>query len=185
MVNEPWAVCKVSGMAPDVPGQFGVKGHDLRAGHHGVLGVAAVKGAAHAAHQGRDLLSRPQHAVRIGVDDADRLAPLGLRLAPDKTRVVHVDEGGFDFLGHHIRRLRKRGTSKYYVYTKPSKKAVQTVRDKVSAKTHRSTRNQDPAELILSLNRMLRGWANYFRHGVSKAIFNAIDAFTWGAVDAL
>ncbi|MET8992296.1 group II intron maturase-specific domain-containing protein [Nonomuraea wenchangensis] len=27
---------------------------------------------------------------------------------------------------------------------------------------------------------MLRGWANYFRHGVSKAVFGAIDAFTWG-----
>ena len=27
------------------------------------------------------------------------LAPLGLRLAREKTRVVHIDEG-FDFLGH-------------------------------------------------------------------------------------
>jgi RNA-directed DNA polymerase len=38
------------------------------------------------------------------------LAPLGLRLAPEKTRVVHIDEG-FTFLGFDIRRLRKRGTS--------------------------------------------------------------------------
>ncbi|WP_326822879.1 hypothetical protein [Streptosporangium sp. NBC_01756] len=37
------------------------------------------------------------------------LAPLGLRLSPEKTRVVHIDEG-FDFLGFHIRRMRKRGT---------------------------------------------------------------------------
>jgi RNA-directed DNA polymerase len=50
------------------------------------------------------------------------LAPMGLRLAPEKTQVVHVDEG-FTFLGFGIRRMRKRGTSKYYVYTKPSKKA--------------------------------------------------------------
>lgn len=61
----------------------------------------------------------------------------------------------------------------------PSKKAAQAIKDKVKAKTHRSTRNQDLAELILSLNRMLRGWATYFRHGVSKAIFNMIDSFTW------
>ncbi len=93
-------------------------------------------------------------------------------------RVVHIDEG-FDFLGHHIRRQRKRGTSKFFVYTKPSKKAVQAIKDKVSAKTHRSTRDQDLAELILSVNRMLRGWATYFRHGVSKAIFGLIDAHTW------
>jgi RNA-directed DNA polymerase len=49
----------------------------------------------------------------------------------------------------------------------------------VSAKTYRSTRHQDLDELILSLNRSLAGWANYFRHGVSKAVFNAIDHYTW------
>jgi RNA-directed DNA polymerase len=30
-----------------------------------------------------------------------------------------------------------------------------------------------------SVGRVLRGWANYFRHGVSKAIFNALDSYTW------
>ncbi|MFI7705368.1 group II intron maturase-specific domain-containing protein [Nonomuraea sp. NPDC049480] len=105
-------------------------------------------------------------------------APLGLRPAPEKTRVLRIDEG-YDFLGHHLRRQRKRGTNKHYVYTKPSTKAVQAIKDKVSAKTHRSTRNQDLAELILGFHRMLRGWANYFRHGASKAIFGAIDSHTW------
>lgn len=40
------------------------------------------------------------------------LAPLGLRLSPTKTRVCHLDEG-FDFLGFHIQRRRKKGTSKF------------------------------------------------------------------------
>ena len=84
------------------------------------------------------------------------------------------------FLGFHIRRMWKRGTSKYYVYTTPSKKAVQAIKDKVKAKTYRSTRHQDLGELILSLNRSLVGWANYFRHGVSKAVFSAIDYHAWG-----
>ena len=106
------------------------------------------------------------------------LAPLGLRLAPEKTRVVHIDEG-FTFLGFDIRRLRKRGTSKYYVYTTPSRKAIQAIKDKVSAKTYRSTRHQDLDELIRSLNRSLAGWANYFRHGVSKAVFSAVDSHAW------
>jgi RNA-directed DNA polymerase len=106
------------------------------------------------------------------------LAPLGLRLAPEKTRTVHIDEG-FDFLGFHIRRMRKRGTSKYYVYTVPSRKAIQAIKDKVSAKTYRSTRHTDLGELIRSLNRSLAGWATYFRHGVSKATFSAVDDHTW------
>ena len=107
------------------------------------------------------------------------LAPLGLRLAPEKTRVVHIDEG-FDFLGHHIRRMRKRGTDKHYVYTKPSRKAIQAIKDKVKAKTYRSTRRQGLDELITSLNQSLAGWANYFRYGISKATFSAVDHFTWG-----
>ncbi|MCA1671943.1 MAG: hypothetical protein LC799_06970 [Actinobacteria bacterium] len=78
-----------------------------------------------------------------------------------------------------MRRQRKRGTQKYYVYTTPSRKAVQKVKDKVKAKTYRSTRNQDLDKLILGLNRSLRGWANYFRHGVSKAVFSAVDQHTW------
>jgi hypothetical protein len=41
--------------------------------------------------------------------------------------------------------MRKRGTSRHYVYTKPSKKAIQAVKDKVTAKTYRSTLYQEPA----------------------------------------
>ena len=96
------------------------------------------------------------------------LATLGLRLSLEETRVIHIDEG-FDFLGYYIRRQRKRGTSKYYVYTKPARKAIQAIKDKVSVKTYRSTRNQDLDKLLKSMNQMLAGWARYFRHGVSKA----------------
>ena len=119
------------------------------------------------------------HAEALREEVTAVLAPLGLRLAPEKTRVVHIDEG-FTFLGFDIRRMRKQGTSKHYVYTKPSKKAIASIKDKVKAKTYRSTRHQDLDELILSLNRSLAGWANYFRHGVSKDVFNAVDYFAWG-----
>jgi RNA-directed DNA polymerase len=119
------------------------------------------------------------HAEALREEVTAVLAPLGLRLAPEKTAVVHIDEG-LDFLGFRIRRMRKRGTNKYYVYTTPSRKAVQSVRDKVRAKTYRSTRHMDLGELLTSLNQMLAGWANYFRYGVSKATFSAVDSFTWG-----
>ena len=119
------------------------------------------------------------HAEALREQVTTVLGPLGLRLALEKTRTVHIDEG-FDFLGFHIRRMRKRGTQKYYVYTTPSKKAIQKVKDKVKVKTYRSTRHQDLDKLILSLNRSLRGWANYFRYGVSKAVFSAVDYHAWG-----
>ena len=70
------------------------------------------------------------HAEALREEVAAALAPMGLRLSPEKTRVVHIDEG-FDFLGFHIRRRRKRGTQKQCVYTTPSRKAVQAAKDKV------------------------------------------------------
>jgi RNA-directed DNA polymerase len=118
------------------------------------------------------------HAETLRDEVATALEPLGLRLAPEKTRTVHLDEG-FEFLGFTIRRRRKRGTAKHYVYTTPSKKAIQKVKDTVKAKTCRSTRHWDLDRMITSLNRSLRGWANYFRHGVSKSVFSAVDHHTW------
>jgi RNA-directed DNA polymerase len=122
-----------------------------------------------------------RHAEALREQTAAVLAPLGLRLAEEKTRVVHIDEG-FDFLSFTIRRMRKRGTSKRYVYTVPSKTAIQAARDKVSAKTYRSTRNQNPEALIQGINRFLAGWADYFRHGVSSAVFHALDYHAWGRI---
>jgi RNA-directed DNA polymerase len=119
------------------------------------------------------------HAETLREEVAATLAPLGLRLSPEKTRAVHIDDG-FTFLGFDIRRQRKRGTEKYYVYTRPSKKAIQAIKDKVLLKTRRSTQNQDLDKLIISPNRSLAGWANYFRHGASKAAFNAVDNHAWG-----
>lgn len=119
-------------------------------------------------------------------DDAEHLrnevaamiAPMGLRLSPDKTRVVHIDHG-FDFLGFNIRRMRKRGSNKWYVYTRPSKKSVASIKARVKTMTYRNTLHRDPGYMMEYLGRVLRGWANYFRHGVSKAIFAAIDSYTW------
>ena len=38
------------------------------------------------------------HAEALREKVAAVLAPLGLRLAPEKTRVVHIEKDGFDFL---------------------------------------------------------------------------------------
>jgi RNA-directed DNA polymerase len=119
------------------------------------------------------------HAEELQEEVSAVLAPLGLRLAPEKTAVVHIDEG-FDFLGHHIRRQRKRGTSKYYVYTRPSRKAIKSIKDKVSEMTYRSALHLDLGELLRSLSQTVQGWANFFRYGVSKAIFSAVDHHAWG-----
>jgi RNA-directed DNA polymerase len=117
------------------------------------------------------------HAENLREEVAGVLAPLGLRLSQAKTRTVHIDEG-FDFLGFRIRRQRKRGTNKLFVYTYPSKKALASIKAKVRA-ISRQNINQPLALLLTRLAQVTRGWANYFRHGVSKATFDYLFAFTW------
>ena len=89
------------------------------------------------------------------------LATMGLRLSPDKTLITHIDEG-LDFLGWRIQRHRKRGTSRYYVYTYPSKKAVQAAMRKVKTMCRQVSTNQPLDDLLRRLNATLRGWAGLF-----------------------
>jgi RNA-directed DNA polymerase len=106
------------------------------------------------------------------------LAPMGLRLSEEKTRVCHIDEG-FDFLGWRIQRRSWRGrTGKKAVYTYPSKKALASVTGKVRSLTRRH-KHKTLALLLRSINPVLRGWCNYFRHGVSSRTFSYVDHFTW------
>lgn len=120
------------------------------------------------------------HAEGLREQVAQVLAPMGLRLSEEKTLVCHIDQG-FDFLGHRIQRHRKRGTAKRYVYTYPAKKALSSIVDKVRALTQHDT-NPSLEVLLHRLNPVLRGWTNFFRHGVSKATFNYLRAFTWRRV---
>ena len=73
------------------------------------------------------------------------LGDLGLKLHPDKTKVVDLREGreGFDFLGWHFRarvsgRLLERGIRRYYLHRWPSQRSMKRIRQKIKAKTGRN-----------------------------------------------
>ena len=109
------------------------------------------------------------------------LAPIGLRLSVEKTRVCHIDEG-FDFLGCRIQRRSWRGrTGQRAVYIYPSKRALLRVMDKVRDLTHRE-KHRTLADLLRRLNSVLRGWCNYFRHGAATQTFSYLDHYTWWRV---
>jgi RNA-directed DNA polymerase len=48
-------------------------------------------------------------------------------------------------------------------------------RRKVKAITNRQAADRDPMVVILELNRITRGWADYFRTGASKRAFGNVD----------
>lgn len=121
-----------------------------------------------------------EHAEALRAQVTQVLAPLGLRLSQAKTSVVHFDEG-FDFLGWRIQRRRKRGTAQRYLYTYPSKKALLSVMAQVRKLTRRAN-NRTLSDLLHRLNPVLRGWATYFKHGVSKQTFSYLGQFAWRRV---
>jgi RNA-directed DNA polymerase len=120
------------------------------------------------------------HAEALKDEVAAVLATMGLRLSDAKTSIRPIDEG-VDFLGWRIQRHQQRGSTRRYVYTYPSKKALAAIKAKVRALT-KAMRNQPLRALLHRLNFMLRGWTTYFRHGSSSATFDYLRAFTWRRV---
>ncbi|MES2164932.1 MAG: group II intron reverse transcriptase/maturase [Pseudomonadota bacterium] len=95
------------------------------------------------------------------------LAARGLRLAPAKTAIVHIDEG-FDFLGWNFRKYSGK------LLIKPSKKNVKTFYEKLRTLIGNSL-GLKQMELINEFNPRLRGWAQYHSPVVAKATFARID----------
>jgi RNA-directed DNA polymerase len=108
------------------------------------------------------------------------LAPMGLRLSESKTMITHIDEG-LDFLGWRIQRHRKRGTAEQHIYTYPAKKALKAVMARVKT-ICRQNNNEPLAVLLRQLNPVLRGWATYFRAGVSASTFQYLSKYAWQRV---
>src|SRR5215217_6142642 len=91
------------------------------------------------------------------------LAELGLELKRAKTRIVHLREGGegFDFLGFQHRLVRARGPrSRHVTFLArwPSREAMQRARDRIREITLRKRLRLPVEEVVLDLNRFLRGW---------------------------
>ncbi len=99
------------------------------------------------------------------------LAQRGLWLSPTKTRITHVEDG-FDFLGWHV---QWRGDG---LHTCPSKRNRLAHYDKIR-QTIRRFRTARQDDLILKLNPIIRGWAQYHRPVAVHDVFNRMDHLQW------
>jgi RNA-directed DNA polymerase len=98
----------------------------------------------------------------------------GLELSNDKTCITHIDDG-FDFLGQNVRKYHGK------LLIRPAKPNIAAFLEKVRGliTKHRQT----PAgKLIQVLNPVIRGWARYHRHVVSKRTFSDIDSAIFQAL---
>src|SRR5437763_8136419 len=106
------------------------------------------------------------------------LGERGLQLSPEKTVITHIGQG-FDFLGQTVRKYHRGKRTKFFIT--PSKKSVKAFLRKVR-KRIKESRDLTAGELIAELNPMIRGWALYHRHVVSKATFHAADHAIFQAI---
>jgi RNA-directed DNA polymerase len=102
------------------------------------------------------------------------LVERGLTLSPEKTKVVHIDEG-FDFLGWNVRKYDGK------LMIKPSKKNVKEFLDNIR-ETVKENKQATQESLIRLLNPKIRGWADYHKGAVAKATFAKVDHEIWKAL---
>lgn len=91
----------------------------------------------------------------------------GLEISPEKTRIAHIDDG-FDFLGQNVRKYNGK------LLIKPSKQNVQSVLRKIR-EIVKGNPTVTAGNLIVRLNPVIKGWANYHRHVASKKTFGQVD----------
>jgi RNA-directed DNA polymerase len=113
-----------------------------------------------------------ERAEQIKARLAKWLTPRGLSFNEDKTKIVHLAEDGFDFLGFNVRRYHSK------LLIKPSKAAIRRLRQRLASETH-TLRGSNAAAVTAKLNPIIKGWAAYYRGVVSSKVFHSLDYQMW------
>jgi RNA-directed DNA polymerase len=114
-----------------------------------------------------------QQAEQVKARLAGWLQPRGLVFNEAKTRIVRLDEEGFEFLGFHLRRYPNGK-----LLIKPSVKAIKRFRERL-AKELRALRGANVAAVLAKISPVVRGWVAYYRTVVSFRVFAALDNYLW------
>jgi RNA-directed DNA polymerase len=96
------------------------------------------------------------------------LRPRGLEFNEDKTRIVSLFDG-FDFLGFNIRRYPCGK-----LLMKPSKAALARIRKRLHGEV-KALHGANALAVVATLNPIIRGWAAYYRIGVSSHAYHQLE----------
>jgi hypothetical protein len=101
---------------------------------------------------------------------------LHLELSVEKTRITHVDNG-FDFLGYHIQRCQPE--SRWVVHLRPADPAKQRIRERIKTLTASNWTWMDEYTRLTSLNALVRGWCEYYRHTSLVRDLEDVSYYAW------
>jgi group II intron reverse transcriptase/maturase len=97
---------------------------------------------------------------------------LGLELNLDKTVVTHALDG-FEFVGFHLQ-WRIPSNRKPWLRATPTSNNIQRFKTKIRLMMN-GTQISDPLLKVQALNRILKGWIQYYRHANVKDIAHKLD----------
>ncbi len=124
------------------------------------------------------ICTRPGNAAEAMRTMQDMMAKLRLTVNETKTRVSRLPEETFDFLGYTFGRQYSRRTGGSYVGPAPSKRKIGRLVEEISTVTDRRTAWQEVREVVATVNRKLRGWANYFSVGTVVHAYEVVMGHT-------
>lgn len=103
-------------------------------------------------------LKKYVHAKRLTLNEA-------------KTRLVNSQQESFRFLGFDFAWRRSPRTGNRYVHVEPSPKARLHLRDAIRDELNHWTKHRSCAEAVRRVNRITRGWSNYYHYGHCTRVF--------------
>jgi RNA-directed DNA polymerase len=101
---------------------------------------------------------------------------LHLELSDEKTQITHVNTG-YDFLGFHIQRVQPEG--RWVVHLRPTEKGKEKVKRKIKDLTSRGWTWMDEYTRLTTLNAIVSGWAEYYKHTSLIKDIEEITRYTW------
>jgi group II intron reverse transcriptase/maturase len=124
--------------------------------------------------------------ARAAINVARRiLKQLGVELHPQKTRIIHIQDG-FEFLGYKIKRGKRKlrlpeskirsGIRAGALYAYPREKSIRRFMDQVRQRTRRNA-PLTTQELIEELNPLIRGWGEYYKRAHVRTLFHRLDGW--------
>ncbi len=119
-------------------------------------------------------------ALAIKEELKELLSTMGLTLSEEKTKVTHITDG-FDFLGYRV--IRSIGTKgKMIPKVLIPERAIKHFQDNIRRILSPSTTNDSAKAKIIAVNRVIRGWCEYYRCTNSPSvIFRKVEnEIFWG-----